>query len=255
MIKQCKFSNRVKHFKNDFLIRWNLNDYSNNTDPCAFVGLYDKDDLEAIKNHKGIKIYIPTGTLDFKQNQLYINDLLNEKDIFFVKDWWTNYPNKQNVKNINIPIKNYSMFEPKKLGDKIYCYLGVEKSKIVYGFNLVEKIKKETPFEIIYGFRDFDKNLPIEKLKNDYYDQCFLNLNFSTSGLGGFTTVFEFAYMGIKSITTSNKKEKFLINFEKEEDIKNIIKKESEKIGTIQQSLIDDYFIDKDWLNINFWLI
>jgi hypothetical protein len=254
MIKQCRFSPRVEHFKEGFVNRWNLQDYFNEEEPCVFVGLYDKEDLQAIQEHKGIKILLPTGTLNLKKNQEYIDILLTEKDIFFVKDWWTRYPKRYNVKKINIPMKDYSLFKSNELGDKIYCYLGTQGNKIQYGFKLAEKIQQETSFEIIYGFRDSGKDLPIEKLKTEYYDKCFINLNLSLLGVGGFTSVNELAFMGRKSITTSGKREKFLINFKKEDRIKNIIERESKKIGTIQPSLIDDYFVGDEWLDVDYWI-
>lgn len=254
MITQCKFSSRVEHFKKGFIDRWKLKDYTDLKQPCIFVGIYDDEDFKSIQQHKGIKILLPTGTLDFKKNQEYIDTLLAYKDIFFIKDWWTKYPRKANVKNINIPIKDYSLFKPNELGDKVYCYLGTEGNKVRYGFELVEKIKQETSFDILYGFRDFGKDLPIEKLQRECYDKCFVNLNLSLSGVGGFTSVNELAYMGRKSITTSNKREKFLINFKKEESIKRLIDRESRKIGTIQPSLIEDYFVGDEWLDINFWI-
>lgn len=253
VISQFKFSPRVSHFEEGFKERWNLRPYDNPDDPCVFVGIYDEEDIVAIKKHKGYKVLLPTGTLDLNKNQEYINDLFNDKKMFFIKCWWASYPASKRVKSIKVPIKDYSLFEPNPLGDKVYCYLGVSRNKHEYGYELAEWLKKQIPYEIIYGYRDPEIDLPIEKLKEQYYDKTFVNLNLSTSKVGGFTSVNELAFMGRKSITTSTRREKFLINFRKKESIIKIIEKESSKIGTIQPNLMEGHFIGDEWLDINFW--
>jgi hypothetical protein len=253
MITQCRFSPRVEHFKEDFLHKWNLVDYSNLEEPCVFVGYYNQEDVTAIQKHNGYKILLPTGTVDLQKNQTYVNTLYQDKKVFFVKCWWASYPVSVKVKNIKIPMKDYSLFQPNELGDKVYCYLGVEGNKNEYGFKLAEEVKKKIPFEVIYGFRDQGKNLPIKKLKENFYDKCFVNLNFSLLKVGGFTSVNELGFMGRKSITTSNRRENFLINFKKEENISKIILKESKKIGTVQPNLMDNHFVGEEWLDMSYW--
>lgn len=254
MIQQCRFSPRVNHFKEGFIDKWKLKEYDSKEEPTVFVGVYDKEDIDVIKEHKGFKVLLPTGALDLQQNQKYIHTLFQDKNMFFIKCWWAKYPYSSRVKNIKVPMKDYSLFQPNELGDKIYCYLGVYDNRKDYGSELAEKLQKQIPFEIIYGFRDQGKNLPVDKLKEQFYDKCFLNLNFSITKVGGFTSVNELAFMGRKSITTSNRREDFLITFKKEESLPDIVKRESKKIGTIQHSLMNNHFVGEEWLDLDFWV-
>jgi len=136
------------------------------------------------------------------------------------------------------------MFKPNPLGDNIYCYLGDESSKQIMGFSFMEKLKRETSFNIIYGFLGNN----IEYVKEHYYDKCFINIK--PNIVGGITTAVELAYMG--RFTISDAKAPFCIN--SLDNILSLIDQESKKIGTIQQSCIGNYYNAGDeWKLIKYW--
>ena len=152
---------------------------------------------------------------------------------------------KYKKKKGNIQIKDFSMFTPNKLGDKVYCYVGNRSVQDQYGYDLLEKLKKEIEFDVVYGFLGHS----IEFVKENYYDNCFVNIKVRL--MGGMTTSTELAYMG--RMTISNTKAPFCINYT--DDILDIIREESKKIGTIQPSVVGDFFdVGAEWKQLEFWL-
>lgn len=252
-ITQCLFSRSIKHFEKNFKSKWELDDYYDINEPCVFVGLYTEKDFDNIKNHKGFKVVIQTGCRDLNVNSIFINELANHDNIYFVHTFYSNFPRHANVKKVNIPMQDYSMFTPTIMGDKVYSYMGVQTTKYRYGYDMVMELQKMIDFEIILGFRDRGVNKPIDVLKKECYDNCFVNLNFSPSGMGGFTSVFELAHMGRYSISTSKMDRPMLLKFKTLKQAAKLIEKESKKIGTLPNSLIESYFIGNEWLSIDFW--
>jgi hypothetical protein len=118
------------------------------------------------------------------------------------------------------------------LGDKVYVYTGFKKG---YGqpWNLpmINQIQKKIDFEIITtSHLEIKDYLPIEELKSQYYDNCFVSLNLS--GHRGMTTVRELGLMGRKTIINSNRyKYPCMIPYDNTQNLIEIIKSESLKIG------------------------
>ena len=113
------------------------------------------------------------------------------------------------------------------------------------GFSFMEKLKRETSFNIIYGFLGNN----IEYVKEHYYDKCFVNIK--PHIVGGTTTAVELAYMG--RYTISDAKAPFCIN--SLDNILHLIDQESKKIGTIKDPVIGDYYnTGAEWMNENFWI-
>lgn len=253
MIEQVRFSKSIKAFEANFCKKWNVVPYYDINKPCLFMGVYDIDDATTINNHKSLKIIFITGRL----RKVYKHfKLINPKNVVlkvtknsedYIYDNFEEIKNKYKIKYCNFPIKDYSMFIPNILGNKIYCYLGSWKRRKYLGYNVIEEIKKNTPFEILYGFQGHT----IEDLKANFYDKCFINIK---PGLAtGITSATELAYMG--RYTISNSKIPFCIGYSNIDDIIKIINQEAKKIGTIQSSLVGDYHdVDIEWKQINFWI-
>jgi len=246
-INQSYFSNSVSLFKNNFNSLWKLRDYNNIYEPCIFAGIYNKQDIEKIKKHKGFKVVWICGS-DIKN----INEIVNEDVIFRVSKTENliqlrNAANKKiKIKEARFHLRDYSIFKPSKLGNKIYCYIGNTKKKEKYRYDVVKEIEKLVNYDIMFGIQGRD----IEHIIKNYYNNCFVNIRLNPFA-GGSTTK-ELAYMG--RYTISNVNGSMYINYKNIHDIVNIINKEAEKIGTVQPSLVDESIhLGEEWKNINFW--
>jgi hypothetical protein len=156
-------------------------------------------------------------------------------------------PGQYKTKEAMFQIKDFSIFTPNRLGNKVYCYLGSESSREIMGYSFMEKLRSRISFEIIYGFLGNS----IEYVKEQYYDKCFVNIK--PNPIGGTTTAVELAYMGRKTI--SNTEAPFCINYKDIDHIADLIKEESKKIGTIQPSCVGNYYnTGEEWKQTKFWL-
>lgn len=248
-IKQAFVAQSITFFKNNFLEYYNLAEYNDPDEPAVFFGAAESSSL--INIHKGYKIILPCRPMDTPSLNNY------DKTIFICSD---NYilPNNVIRKSLTPKIKNYDIFEPNKLGDKIYFYSGFHGGYSLYHY-WIEEIQKKINYEIIttnhYYLTDY---FDIKYLKLNYYDQCFLNLNF-TEGFG-FATAIELGLMGRKTIFNNPFSNNFqrmefpnFIEYKDFDDIINIINEESKKIGTIQEP-IDAHNVGDEWLDLEFWL-
>jgi hypothetical protein len=239
----------INFFKKDFLSKYGLVEYYDVNKPAIFFGARESSEL--IKNHKNYKLILPCTPNDIP----LISDY--EKTIFVCSD---NYLLPKNVirKSITPEIKNYDIFKPNPLGDKIYFYSGFKNG---WNFNtdLIKDLQKKINYEIITTSHNklIDYH-SIDYLKKNYYDKTFLNLNFSHGN--GLASVIELGLMGRKTIFNPKIKNNIqriefpnFINYNTIDDILIIINEESKKIGTIQDP-INAHNIKDEWLDLNFWL-
>jgi len=247
-ILQAHFSQSVKFFENDFLKRWNIKPYSNPNAPAIFLGVCRPEDVTVINNHKDFKLVCNTGKLRD------IFHLINSENVVvtatmggLADDERFNLEPTYQYKEASFEIKDFSPFLPNPLGPKVYCYLGNESGKHVMGYEVAMEVKERIPFEMIIGMQGKSMNY----VKENYYDQCFVNLKPSITG--GLTTACELAHMG--RFTISNSKAPFCKGWETVDDIVNIINQECFKINSIQPSIIGNFFnVDKKWKEVSFWL-
>lgn len=247
IIKQSRVSSAINHFKQGFLKKWNLSNYYDINAPAVFLGVYTDQDVLAIKNHKGFKLVVFCGrdifnAQKFKDINCYFATGVFQKELSI-------YGNR--VKSVNICIKDYSEFKPGPLGDKIYCYMRTKESQHQLGYKvLIELMHKIGKEQFIIGYLGND----MTKVINDYYAKSFINLNFNP--VGGITSVFEMAHMGIKSV--SNYKSPFTIGYESIDDIVKTIELERKKIGTIQNKVSEDAInwvkSDNEWLTVGYYI-
>ena len=242
MIKQVRFSNSVKFFEKGFCERWNMHPYNDINAPCFFAGVYSQEDVDVINKHKAFKVILNTG----KVREIFLN--INKKNVIVMEGWINcdfikfKYP----MKHVYIPLKDFSMFKPNTMGKKVYCYLGNKAMQDSMGFGLMEKLKKAIPYEVIYGYQGH----PIEFVKKNYYDECFVNIK--PNIVGGFTTAQELAHMG--RMTISNALAPFCKPYSDIAEICHLINKESKKIGTIQPSCMGKFYNTGDeWKQVKFW--
>lgn len=239
----------IRFFKEGFLSHNNLIDYYDLDQPAIFFGA--KESTHLINKHRGYKIILPCTPTD------YPNIVDFNKTMFICSE---NYILPKNVirKNITPKIKNYDIFEPNTLGDRIYFYSGF-KNGWNKNHNLINEIQKKISFEIITtNHQHLNNYYDIQHLKSTYYDKCFLNINLSMGH--GLSTTIELGLMGRKTIFNNTNKNNIqriefpnFITYGDFDSIIDIINNESKKIGTLQ-SAIDAHNIGDEWLNLNFWL-
>lgn len=245
-IKQCRVSTAITHFKQGFQNKWDLTDYKNSAEPCVFVGVYTSADVEVIKNHRGFKIVIFCG-----------RDILNFNK-FEGDDCWfvTGVFGKElemygsRVKVLQIAMKDYSMFKPVPLGNKIYCYMRSPESRYSLNYSLLERVMKRIGKDrFLIGYLGH----PMETVINKFYSKSFINLQFNP--VGGLTSVYEMAHMGRKSV--SNYASPFTLSYQDEDDIIRIIDAEAQKIGTVQSEVseqaVNNLKSSDDWLNTEYY--
>ena len=249
-ITQSIVGDTIGFFKKGFIERWGFKEYYDVNKPVVFFGIAGKQDL--YENHKGYKIFLPSTPEDLK----YLNSLSNHKKTLLISKREISTPDNIICKDIVIEIKDYSIFKPNILGDKVYFYSGFKNGwSGRWGEELINEIQKNIDFEIITTLHlNIQDLFNINYLKENYYDKSFLNLNLSKNN--GMTTVREMGLMGRKTLTMRNYEHynyKCIINCNNIEDIIKNIKYESKKIGTIQPS-INTHTVNDEWLNLEWWL-
>lgn len=226
--------------------RWRLNEYNSIYEPCVFFGIYNEADIQSVLNHRGFKLICFTNAWcnNFIERFVGVDNLVVKTNTWVKKLDGIKYKD-----NVIFEIKDYSMFRPNPLGDKIYCYVGNGKNVPKDGYERAKRLEKKIKYKILYGILGNS----IKTIKENYYDKCFVNLNLSTDGGGGLTTVRELGLMGRLSIMNTEVKYPQIIPYEDDDDIVRIINEESKKIGSIQKGY-DVHNTGEEWLNVDFWL-
>lgn len=249
---------RPKFFQKGFCDLWGLKPLYDTNKPCVFFGIGDHYDIDAVKNHKGLKI---VWFHNARGNQ-YVHHFIGVENLVVLENPYLDVPEGMRKKKINIPYKDYSMFTPTPLGDKIYCYVGVKSREDEFQLDRIRDIAKNTPYELITGYL----GLPMQEVKVKYYDECFVNINLNKSGGGGWTSIMELGMMGRKTISNTKFDYPSIINFKedcpndfptligymKDEDIVRIILNEAKKIGTVQPQMSWQWATE-EWLDTKFW--
>lgn len=248
-ILQAHVAPEIAFFKKEFLEINNLDEYSDLHEPAVFFGARQSSDL--INDHKGYKLILPCTPSDYPNISNY------DKVLFVCSE---NYSLPHNVikKHITPKIKNYNIFKPNILGDKIYWYSGFKEGWDLHN-GLIDQIQKNISYEIITtNHKKITDYYSIDDLKANYYDECFLNINLTVGH--GLATVIELGLMGRKTIFKNPHKNNIqriefpnFISYENINDIINIINIESKKIGTIQPR-IDAHNVGDEWLDLDFWI-
>ena len=237
MIRQCKFSDSVKFFKDDFFKMWDLKEYTNVNESSIFFGCYSTLDVQIINAHKGKKIVflvgadVPNLHRIEKYNVTFASDKQNILDFFKEK----NVPYIDKI----ISVKDYSNFNPTEKGSKIYVYKANSHTYEKFKLALLEPaIKYFGEDMFLFGVH----GNTMQQMIDNYYKPSFINIQLNP--LHGFATACEMAYMGRKSI--SNNPAPFALHFKTPNDIIELIKKE---INNKEMFKFENYLYTKnDWL-------
>ncbi len=245
-IRQVRVARSVKSFRRGLMDRWGLKKYHNINAPCYFFGIFNKKDIAAVKKHKGFKLI---HFINARGDQ-FIDRLKGVPDMVIIGNPYLTKTEGHNIKWVAndelhlFEIKDFSVFKPNTLGDKIYLYQCNN-----YDKDMAEEIQKRIDFEIIYGI---PQQLGMKELKADYYDKSFLNINLSPTGGGGMTTVTELGLMGRMTIMNTKIKRKSIISYKNIDEVVEIINRESKKIGTVQPAM-NPHNTGEEWMQIKFW--
>lgn len=200
-IKQIRVSKNLAFFSDKIKKKYELKEYNDINEPVLFFGLYNQDDYNAVKNHKGPIVFLWAGT-----DSRYVNEYT------YLKKEAKNISNRgrhiaismcvqKRLRNINInseyipicPTKIKKNIQPK--GDCVYFY-GKGKN---YGEELVPEIQKRIPYKIIKTSFNTYSNEELQEI----YKKCFIGLRLTpVDGLSN--TVVELGLMGRKVIYNSN---------------------------------------------------
>lgn len=254
--KQVYVSSNLIYFKEFFKKKWGLVDYHNINEPAIFFGLYNKQEMQRFRKHKGLKMVIWGGadqsipkfkevkdTSNFVGSPAYRPPLVKSfKEI--------EYPYREIV----LPFKDYSSLKATPLGEKIYVYRGIGGNRGDY-YKWDEYI---TPLMKYFGADRFvySQNQKIDYIVDNLYSKSFIYIK--PNEKGGSTTMWELAHMGRKTVSKNQGNIPNVLNFNDMESIIKIIKNEEKKIGTIQLEVVEQtkncMVNDKDWLNVKFWV-
>lgn len=254
-IQQVRVSKILERsFGVPFRQKWDLRKYNNLNDPAIFFGLYSAEDMKAFKRHRGYSIVIWGGA---EQSYKKFKDVLIKKSFLGSPAYRPeliqafnkcNFPYKKMI----LPLKDFSIFKPVELGNKIYVYKGLNGTRNEY-FKWNEVI-----LPIIRHFGEdrvvYCNNKPMEYV-HDLYKQCFIYVK--PNKKGGSTTMWEMGHMGIKTISHGQGDLPNVISFKNISNLIKIIKKEELKIGTIQydtsEKTKNSMHGSDSWLYVNFW--
>ena len=248
-MKITQIYTQLGHFRKDFCDLWGVVPFNNPNDPCVFFGVFDQNDINAIRNHKGFKL---VWFVNARGNQ-YINELQGIDNLVVKSNPYLTVPNGMKQKDASIMIKDYSMFVPTPMGDMVYCYIGTRQREGRMQLKRLKSIEEGVKYEFIYGYLGH----PIKYVRDNYYDKCFININLTEGG--GRTTVREMAAMGRKTVMNTKFLHPAIIPFTDDEHIKYIINQEAAKIGTLPPPITgdDDSKMEAagdEWLDVEYWL-
>jgi hypothetical protein len=164
-----------------------------------------------------------------------------------------------NYKYIPFIGTSFSNFVPKPLGKKIYHYTYADNQKYMYGWDIINKIKKLKPeYEFLFLTHPNSYKNNIEYCKENNistcetneeivkkYQECFISLRL-TSHDGIANSVLECGLLGINTIYNDTKCS-FTLSYNSINDIINHIENEKKNIGSINYDLINNV---KNHLNI-----
>lgn len=245
------------HFGENFINRWNLDKYHDSEKPSVFLGLYHKNDIDTLLNHRG-KFLVVWGGGDMGTSNLALVKELILKGLGYTISFPGHFSNS--LKGMGIPhasayfeIKDYSNFKPIKLGDKIYIYKGWRGNRANY-FKWEETVKPIVKYfgqdRIIYA----DNIDDISQLREDVYKKSFVYIK--PTPRGGCTTMFELGYMGIRTIGIGKFNLPNYIEYKDTKSLIHLIKKEECRIGKtdlVIPAKLKKIFIDSRWLDLKYW--
>ena len=276
-IEQALVGPTISPFKENFLKKWDLKEYTDPDKPAIFFEVWNGS-RQAIIDHRSDRILFPQNYVDYLS---FVEDRSTknlERVFLVVPSGKTDFiPKNYKAKCFMPEIKDFSRFKPNVLGDKIYYHSGCDPNH-PQCMKTIDKIQERIDYELITcRFDKVHDYLSESDLKEKFYDKCFLSLNFTRGG--GMCTTIELALMGRKTIIGDPRGRErsrrnystpkysgdqvdwerhdfynypSFIKYESFDDIINKINEEAKKIGTIQPAM-NPHKVGAEWLDMEFW--
>ena len=198
-------SRSLDHLKERVINLYNKNNNYNKNETCVFFGMYNKEDINALEKHNGIKFVIWGGTdcnCSYKHREKNVNKIIKIPDLYHIsisKDIQKRL-NEKNIPNLlmNFSLVNKKLFVPSNItGESIFIYNGIKKgNEELYGEIIYKEVVKKLPqYNYIYSN---ELSLPNEKMPK-IYAKCFIGLRL-TKNDGNSNTVQEMELMKIPII-------------------------------------------------------
>lgn len=243
----------VGFFKESFLSKFDLEEYSDNKKPAIFFGLY-KGHQHILRNHRSIAVIVWAGTdvLHMQRNPRFLEYVKNRHRTYHIaiSNFIEEDLRSLNIPFISLPIIPHSNgdFKSEPLGKCVYMYTS-DKSPQIYGDEMLNEIKKKLP-EI--KFITATAHSYTRKELKKVYKKCFLGLRL-TKHDGLSNTVVELGLMGRKVIWNGNTPN--AIKYVSVSDIVRKIRVEQAKAQDERLSKkIRDYInINNNWLNTEYY--
>lgn len=282
-IEQVYIAEHLKlYFSDVFMKTYSLKKYYDPEKPSFFYGLWQKEDVDILLNHKGIRIIIWTGG-DIHYNCPKRKEII-EKNLDQIKNLPNTYHiaisktikkslTQLNINHIFVPIMgiDFKKYTPVKKGESIYIYTNLTDPEY-YGQSKYKKIIEKYP-DINFIFTGCQKELITNSRNGKYciptgmnnythddlvykiYSKCFLGLRL-TEHDGLAATVQELGLLGIKCV--HNGASPSSLNYKSIEDIYDIIDKERQFIGTIDYETANNVkkylTMENNILNVQYYL-
>ena len=240
-VKQVYISKSIDHLQDRFLLKFDLKKYNNNKKPALFFGIYNKEDIDKLDNHKGDIYIIWGGTdidLDFPIRKSNLKKILYNKIKlhYSISNNISDRLKKLNLpyERININLVDKKLFKKRiEYGNAIFIYNGLNPgNEKIYSNNIYEEVMKKLPnYEYILSNT---LNVPYEKMP-EIYSRCFVGLRLTIND-GNANMVQEMDEMDIPVIHNGD------MNTIKWSNVKNIIYNIEllyDKLNIIEKSVED----------------
>jgi hypothetical protein len=190
----------IEFFDSTLRKKFNFETYTSFNKPTLFLGIYTKNDVKKIINHKGIKILLLNGRDCLLKKDDIINLYKNEKNFTIISGstWIDTILDNLGIKyeKIRLFFDDIYNWKPTPLGKSVYWYKG---NYSFYGKQYLKEVRKAIPnLNIITNDRDTSKKEDMSEI----YKNCFLNIR-PVNHDGMSQTVSEMALMGRISIWNS----------------------------------------------------
>lgn len=244
-------------FRN-FLDFYSLENYNDINAPAVFYGLSHNQDIKRFINHRGFKIYLPTGLEEVRG---YVQNILNsvkDLNVLVYDEVWEYLIKSNGVKNyrkVRFAWRDHRKCKPTPLGDKIYIHFSIpseeEAQKHFYKDWFVDVFGDD----LIYP----QEWIPYDDLIKNYFNKSFVHIVTSSLPIRAETTGQAMGLMGRKTFSTwPNLNPSYELYPPTDMDtLVKLVNKERQKIGTIQSELanqVSDFFdFSDDWLYVDYW--
>lgn len=243
---KLRVSDYVVFFKNNFLKKYNLEEYNKNTtdnnETVIMFGLYNSLDIEFYINYPGNLIVIWCGT----DAKIADKNLVKKRKAKHIATSKFISKSLGDIEHQILPITPVvPILNPKpNIGNFIYHY----GERSIYRPEWIPEIEKRTKLKVIHTKHDTYSKQELESI----YEKCFIGLRL-TDHDGISCTVLELGLMGRRSIFnggyTTN------IPWQSIDDVCESILKEYENRpnpDVVAKELYDYINLDNSWMNLNF---